>query len=129
MDKKDVPSDTIISPDTERVRRLPPNQSQTKKWPVLDASGTPRIEMSDWRFTVTGLVQNTVSWTWDEFEQLPRVKVFSDFHCVTRWSRLDNLWEGVSTREIMDRAGVLPEAQFVVAYGYDGGWTTNMPLE
>jgi DMSO/TMAO reductase YedYZ molybdopterin-dependent catalytic subunit len=70
-----------------------------------------------------------VEWTWEEFLQLPRVRVFADFHCVTRWSRLGNLWEGVSTREMIQRAGgPLPEAGFVLAHGYDRGFTTNVPL-
>jgi DMSO/TMAO reductase YedYZ molybdopterin-dependent catalytic subunit len=75
-------------------------------------------------------VAKPVEWNWDEFQKLPRAKVFSDFHCVTRWSRLGNLWEGVSTRVLLERAGgALPEARFALAYGYDGGWTTNMPLD
>ncbi|MCA9099162.1 MAG: molybdopterin-dependent oxidoreductase, partial [Planctomycetaceae bacterium] len=61
--------------------------------------------------------------------QLPRVKVFADFHCVTQWSRLGNLWEGVSVLEVMKQVGVLPNAKFVIATGYDSGWTTNLPLE
>ena len=70
-----------------------------------------------------------MEWNWDEFTQLPRVRVFADFHCVTRWSRLGNLWEGVSTREIMALAGgPRPEAAFVLAHGYDRGFTTNVPL-
>ena len=70
-----------------------------------------------------------ISWNWEDFLALPRVKVFADFHCVTRWSRLGNVWEGVSTRELVNRAGgVLPNARFVVVYGYDQGWTTNLPL-
>lgn len=77
-----------------------------------------------------GLVRQPVDWSLDEFFQLPRVKVFSDFHCVTRWSRLGNIWEGVSTRELVERAGgLLPEAKYVVAYGYDYGWTTNLPVD
>jgi DMSO/TMAO reductase YedYZ molybdopterin-dependent catalytic subunit len=120
----------IISPDTRRADRIPPGQSRTVKWPVLDASGPPRIDMAKWRFSMAGLVAHPASWTWEEFQALPRIKVFSDFHCVTRWSRLGNLWEGVSTRELVARAGgVLPNARFVVAYGYDHGWTTNLPLE
>ncbi len=68
-------------------------------------------------------------WDWEKFYQLPRVKVFADFHCVTRWSRLGNLWEGVSTRHLLELAGGAdPKAQFVMAYGYDRGWTTNLPL-
>ena len=61
--------------------------------------------------------------------QLPVVKVYSDFHCVTRWSRLDNIWTGVPTREIARLAGVKPEAKFVLALAYDYGWTTNVPIE
>jgi DMSO/TMAO reductase YedYZ molybdopterin-dependent catalytic subunit len=97
---------------------------------VLDAAGAPAIDLATWRFSVEGLVAKPISWNWEEFQALPRVKVFADFHCVTRWSRLGNLWEGVSIREIVDRAGgLLPNARFVVAYGYDFGWTTNLPVE
>jgi DMSO/TMAO reductase YedYZ molybdopterin-dependent catalytic subunit len=129
MDSKSLPPGTIVSPDTERDRRLPPHQVLTRKWPVLDASGTPQIDMREWRFTAGGLVETELSYSWEEFQKLPRVKVYADFHCVTRWSRLDNLWEGVSTREVIQRAGVKRQAKFVLLYGYDSGWTTNMPLE
>jgi len=119
----------IISPDTRRANRIPPGQSRTKKWPVLDASGTPRIDMGKWRFQMVGLTGNEVSLSWEEFQKLPRVKVFSDFHCVTRWSRLGNVWEGVSTRTLAELAGgIKPDCNYVLAYGYDYGWTTNMPL-
>jgi len=124
------PEDAIISPDTQRERRLPPGQSRTQKWPVLDAGGPPVIDLSRWKLRIGGLVASPVEWNWEEFRKLPRVKVFSDFHCVTRWSRLDNLWEGVSTRELMERAGgPRPEARYVMVHAYDGGWTTNLPLE
>jgi DMSO/TMAO reductase YedYZ molybdopterin-dependent catalytic subunit len=119
----------IVSPDTHRKDRLPPRQSRTLKWPVLDAHGAPRIDHDTWRFSLEGLVRKPVSWTWAEFCALPRVKVFADFHCVTRWSRLGNVWEGVSTRELVDRAGgASTKARFVLAYGYDYGWSTNLPL-
>lgn len=125
-----LPDGLIVSPDTRKGNRVPPGQSRTKKWPVLDAGGPPRMDISRWRFQVTGLAANPLSWNWEEFQQLPRVKVFADFHCVTRWSRLSNIWEGVSTRELVKRAGgLLPNARYVLAYGYDSGWTTNMPLE
>lgn len=125
-----LPDDTIISPDTRRAERLPPRQSRTKKWPVLDASGAPAIGISAWRFQIAGLVGKEVEWNWDEFVKLPRLRVFADFHCVTRWSRLGNLWEGVATRELLRLAGgARPEARFVMVYGYDRGWTTNLPLE
>jgi DMSO/TMAO reductase YedYZ molybdopterin-dependent catalytic subunit len=122
--------DVIISPDTRRSGRLPPGQSRTQKWPVLDASGPPQIDPKQWQLQIGGLVRNPSQWSWEQFLELPRVKVFADFHCVTRWSRLGNLWEGVSTRELIERAGgVLPGANFVMAYGSDFGWTTNLPLE
>ena len=96
---------------------------------MLDAHGTPPVDLATWDFEVDGLVENPLEFSLDEFMQLPAVKVYADFHCVTRWSRLDNVWTGVSTREIAQRAGVKPEAKFVLALGYDYGWTTNVPLE
>ncbi len=126
---EDLGADVIISPDTLRDRRLPPGQSRTQKWPVLDASGPPQIDVRNWRLRIGGLVTRPCEFTWQEFYELPRVKVFADFHCVTRWSRLGNLWEGVSTRELLARAGgPRPEAKFVLVHGYDDGWTTNLPL-
>src|SRR5437879_845171 len=97
--------DVIVSPDTRRGVRVPPGQSRTKKWPVLDASGPPAIDLASWRFRISGLVGKEVEWSWEEFLQLPRTKVFADFHCVTRWSRSGNLWEGVTTRELVRLAG------------------------
>ena len=124
-----LPSDVIVSPDTRRPHRVPAGQSRTRKWPILDASGAPRINLVQWEFKVWGLVNHAMKWNWKEFMQLPSVKVFADFHCVTRWSRLGNLWEGVSVRKIVELCGGLaPEAKFAMAYGYDYGWTTNMPL-
>jgi DMSO/TMAO reductase YedYZ molybdopterin-dependent catalytic subunit len=120
----------IVSPDTRREERLPPGQSETHKWPVLDASGPPVIDLRRWRLRLSGLVARPVEWDWDEFQKLPRIKVFADFHCVTRWSRLGNTWEGVSTRELLERAGgPLPAARYALAHGQDQGWTTNLPLE
>jgi DMSO/TMAO reductase YedYZ molybdopterin-dependent catalytic subunit len=122
--------DIIVSPDTRRSVRVPPGQSRTKKWPVLDASGPPSLDLSQWCFRMGGLVGKEVEWNWEEFVRLPRVRVFSDFHCVTRWSRLGNLWEGVSTRSLLELAGgSSPNAKFVSVRGYDRGWTTNLPLE
>lgn len=128
-DVRDQYGELIVSPDTLRAERLPPRQSRTLKWPVLDASGPPRMDLTKWRFSVEGLVYKRVSWSWEEFHALPQVKVFADFHCVTRWSRLGNVWAGVSTRELVERAGGLdPKARFVTVYGYDHGWTTNLPV-
>ncbi|WP_321474270.1 sulfite oxidase-like oxidoreductase [uncultured Paludibaculum sp.] len=125
-----LPADVIVSPDTHRSNRIPPGQSRTRKWPVLDAGGPPRIDMEKWRLEIHGLVDKEASFNWAQFQQLPRTKVFSDFHCVTRWSRLGNIWEGVSTRDLMQTVGTTsPRARYVLVHGYDFGWTTNLPLD
>lgn len=127
---KGLAEDVVISPDVLRAQRLPPGQSRTKKWPVLDASGPPVIDLARWRFRIGGMVGKEVEWNWEEFVNLPRLKVFSDFHCVTRWSRLGNLWEGVSTHRLLELAGGAgPNARFVMVHGYDRGFNTNLPLE
>jgi DMSO/TMAO reductase YedYZ molybdopterin-dependent catalytic subunit len=119
----------IVSPDTLRENRLPPGQSRTVKWPVLDSGGPPQLATLQWSLSVLGLVKRPTQWTWNEFQAMPRTRVLADFHCVTRWSQLDNLWEGVATREIERRVEISPEAKFVLVHGYDNDWTTNMPLE
>lgn len=121
--------DLIISPDTRRDRRLPPGQTRTRKWPVLDAHGTPHVDPATWSFGIDGLVEHSMKWSLEEFMRLPAVKVYADFHCVTRWSRLDNIWSGVSTRELARIVEIKPEAKYVLASAYDRGWTTNLPLE
>jgi len=127
---EDVPDGVIVSPDTHRAVRLPPGQSRTRKWPVLNAGGPPRIDLAKWRLGIFGLVAQPIEWNWEDFQKLPVVRVFADFHCVTRWSRLGNIWEGVATRELVARAGgALANAKFALAHGYDGGWTTNLPIE
>lgn len=126
----DAPAGAVISADVFRDQRIPPGQSRTRKWPVLDASGPPRIDLATWKLRIFGLVRQPIELTWNEFLALPRVKVFSDFHCVTRWSRLGNVWEGVSTRALLELAGgPLDEARFALAHGYDRGFTTNLPLQ
>ena len=126
----DAPEGVIVSPDTYRADRIPPGQSRTKKWPVLDASGPPRVDLTQWKLRIFGMGLHPVEWNWTEFQALPRTRVFSDFHCVTRWSRLGNLWEGVSTKDLVALAGGVPEgAKFVLAHGYDRGFSTNLPLE
>ena len=108
--------------------RLPPGQSLTLKWPVLHVGSVPRFDPGTWRFAVTGLVGNPFELSWDEFQSLPRERVRADFHCVTTWSKLDNVWEGVSVRTLAERARPEPEARFVIQH-CEGGYTTNTPLE
>lgn len=123
-----LPSDVIISEDTRRSHRLPEGQHRTPKWPVLHATRVPEIDVADWTLKVCGLVERPLEFTLSQFQQLPRVRVFADFHCVTTWSRLGNLWEGVSVRELLKQAGIQSTAQFAVIGAFDDGWTTNVPL-
>lgn len=125
---QDAPDGAIISSDTRREKRIPPGQSQTRKWPVLHYGDVPTVDLATWKLEIGGLVDRPLRLTWTEYLALPRVQVFADFHCVTRWSRLGNVWEGVSVHEIAQRVGIQPQAKFVIATGYDWGWTTNLPL-
>jgi DMSO/TMAO reductase YedYZ molybdopterin-dependent catalytic subunit len=94
---------------------------------VLHYGEVPKIDLERWDFRVHGLVENPLRLTWEEFQALPRVEVQSDIHCVTRWSRYDNAWEGVSVQEVLRRAGVSPDAAFAIAHA-EKGFTTNLPL-
>lgn len=117
----------IKSPDTERKDRIPPGQRMTEKWPVLHAGGVPNIDIDSWTFTISGLVKEERTLSYQDFMSLPRVKVLSDIHCVTRWSKLNNLWEGVPTGIIKELVSLLPEANFLMVHSA-GGFTTNLPL-
>jgi DMSO/TMAO reductase YedYZ molybdopterin-dependent catalytic subunit len=119
----------IRSPDTLRDERLPPRQVLTRKWPVLHAGEVPPFDPSTWDFTIfpIPLVDRIVRFTWDEFRSLPQVRVFADMHCVTRWSKLDNLWEGVPTKELLKHVTVSPAAKFVMVH-CEYGFTTNLPI-
>ncbi len=121
-------SDVIKSPDTERANRVPPGQSLTEDWPVLHYGGVPKIDPERWSLRLFGLVEKEQSLSLSEFLALPQVKVFSDVHCVTGWSRLDNLWEGVQSLALKNLAKILPEARFAIVHA-SGGFTTNLTLE
>lgn len=124
-----LPPDVIVSEDTRRHNRVPPGQTRTRKWPVLHAATVPEIDINAWQLTVTGLVEREQTWTLPEFRKLPRTRVFGDFHCVTTWSRLGNLWEGVLVRDILHGCGICSEARFAIIGGFDNDWTTNLPLD
>src|SRR5947208_14235754 len=93
--------------------RVPPGQVLTAKWPVLTYGRTPRFDPARWTFRCHGLVERETTWTWPEFQTLPRVTVTSDIHCVTRWSKLDNVWEGVRSRQIFSPGNPRPKAALV----------------
>ena len=107
--------------------RLPPGQSATLKWPVLHYASVPAFDSKTWRFETSGLVERRLSLDWDAFLELPRTEITSDFHCVTRWSRFDNRWEGVSFRSIHSLTRAKPEATHVQV-SCSEGYTTNVPL-
>ncbi len=107
--------------------RLPPGQSLTLKWPVLHYGSVPRFDPATWDFRIWGAVETSVRLTWREFSLLPHVKSVSDFHCVTRWSRFDNTWEGVAFREVLKLVRLKPEASHVLVHA-EQGYTANIPL-
>ncbi len=115
-------------PDQGHVHRLPPGQKLTQNWPVLDLGVQPDVKPENWRLRVTGLVENPLHWTLEQFMALPQVEDVSDIHCVTTWSRYDNHWQGVSSRTILDLVKPKPEVTTVVMHAYDG-YTTNVSLE
>jgi DMSO/TMAO reductase YedYZ molybdopterin-dependent catalytic subunit len=117
----------MVAMASETRPRLPPGQVLTQKWPVLTYGATPRVDLATWTFRCYGLVAQEASWTWAEFLALPQVRITSDIHCVTRWSRYDNVWEGVAVREILRRVMVEPAAVAVMAHTEEG-YTTNILL-
>ena len=107
--------------------RLPPGQIVTKKWPVLHYGTVPAVDLGRWRFAVTGLVDRPLALTWEELQALPRRATVCDIHCVTRWSRYDNVFEGVPVQTLLQTAGVSPAAHYVLVHA-EQGFTTNLPL-
>mgnify|MGYP001766031824 CR=1 FL=1 len=110
--------------------RLPPGQSLTQKFPVLHYGPVPRFNPAAWDFRIWGEVEQEQRWTWDEFQQLPRTRIEMDIHCVTRWSKFDTVWEGVSVRALVDQGliKIKPTAKFVMQHA-EYGFTVNLPLE
>ncbi|MHC2621047.1 DMSO/TMAO reductase YedYZ molybdopterin-dependent catalytic subunit [Bradyrhizobium huanghuaihaiense] len=109
-------------------QRLPPGQHLTKDWPVLDLGVMPPVSRERWRLDVYGAVDNPVFWTFAEFTAQKQEQFTSDIHCVTTWSRYDNEWEGLATRELLAACRPREDARFVVLHSYDG-YTTNLALE
>jgi DMSO/TMAO reductase YedYZ molybdopterin-dependent catalytic subunit len=115
------------SPDTLRTNRIPPGQKLTNKFPVLHHGSVPKIDVSQWKFSITGLVDKERELSFAEFAGLKRVKVLADIHCVTTWTKLDNHWEGPSTSVIKDLVDIKTDAKFVIIHAA-GNFTTNLSL-
>ncbi|MGE3807756.1 MAG: molybdopterin-dependent oxidoreductase [Gemmataceae bacterium] len=134
----------IVSADIKRAERVPPRQVLTHKWPVLHAGGIPHYAFydalareggtvpadwrADWKFAIWGEVEKPWECNYHDFRAMPTTKVYADMHCVTRWSKLDNLWKGVATREVMKHVKLLPSAKFALIH-CEQGFTTNLPLD
>ena len=110
--------------------RLPPGQSLTQKFPVLHYGPVPPFHPATWDFRVWGEVEENRTWTWDIFQELPRTKITMDIHCVTKWSKFDTLWEGVSVQMLVDEGffKLKDSARYVIQHA-EYGFTANLPLE
>ena len=117
-------------PDNNRGGRVPPGQFVTEKFPVLHYGSVPAVELATWDFRVFGLVETSLTLTWDEFRALPETMLTTDIHCVTRWSKLDTTWSGVAWRDFIEAAGVRfsLDASHLMAH-CENNFTTNLPLD
>lgn len=114
----------------KREGRLPPGQALTSKFPVLHYGPVPRFDPATWDLRVLGEVEEETRWNWEEFQKLPRTKVRMDIHCVTRWSKFDTEWEGISIRNLVDQGLIKlkPAAKFLLQH-CEFGFTVNVPIE
>ena len=109
-----------------RAGRVPPGQYVTPDYPVLSAGPTPHTSLDQWDLRITGEVDEPRRFGWEDLLALPNEEVTRDIHCVTKWSKLDTVWRGVSVDTLLD--GVKTEAEYAIQVA-DGGYTTNLPLE
>ncbi|MHA2620197.1 MAG: sulfite oxidase-like oxidoreductase [bacterium JZ-2024 1] len=107
------------------LSRVPPGQVVTDRFPRLDLGVIPKVDPATFRFTLSGDVIHPAELTWEDLSQLPRITIISDFHCVTRWSRLENTWTGIPGRIFVDLARPAESARWVMAHSADG-YTTNL---
>ena len=111
----------------DKAARVPPGQYLTADFPVLSAGPTPRVALDRWSFTIDGLVREKATWSWAEFLKLPVQTFVVDISCVTKWTKLDTRWEGVSLDTLLEHVELDRKAMYLTAYS-DGGYTTNVPL-
>ena len=112
--------------DSAAADRLPPGQYLVHDFPVLSAGPTPRVNVDQWTFSIEGEIDQPRRWTWEEFRGLPAETVTKDIHCVTKWSKFDTTWKGVSVDTLLK--GLDTAAEYITAFS-DGGYTTNLPLD
>lgn len=112
-----------IDPD-----RLPPGQYHTKRFPVLHSGSVPDVDLEEWDFTIDGLVEHPMQFSWDEIASMPPSTTTSDIHCVTKWSKFDTNWEGIAVRDLLDLVTPMDGAKFVMVNAYHG-FTANLPFE
>lgn len=127
MTHSSAPEPDRIDVRAAGAERLPPGQIITRKWPVLHYGTVPQVDLATWRFEVTGAIAKPVALSWDDLQALPRRETVCDIHCVTRWSRYDNVFGGVPVQSILALAGLAPEARYVLVHA-EHGYTTNLPL-
>ena len=108
--------------------RVPPGQYVVEDFPVLSAGPTPRVETASWRFDLKVGPKLLKSWSWEEFNKLPRTPVHADIHCVTKWSKFDTNWEGVTVDDLLAEAGVSAATEYMLAHSHDG-YSTNVPFK
>src|ERR1700682_4434080 len=113
-------------PSDDVARRLPPGQYEAKDFPVLAKGPTPHVDLAAWRFTLSEGPRPMKSWTWAEFESLPRTVWRGDIHCVTKWSKLDTTWSGVTIDDLLQNARAKPPSAYLLAESHD--YDTNLPV-
>jgi DMSO/TMAO reductase YedYZ molybdopterin-dependent catalytic subunit len=111
---------------TAEPGRLPPGQYLTSDFPVLSAGPTPHTPTDQWSFSIDGAVESSLSWSWEQFLDLPAEAITVDIHCVTKWTKLDTKWRGVPVQALLDQAAT--SARYLTAWS-DGGYTTNLAIE
>jgi len=112
----------------EASRAVPPGQYLENGFPVLSAGPTPRVDLAKWDFRLEHNGNLLARWSWDEVQALPKTELVTDIHCVTKWSKLDTRWGGVTIDDLLVSAGIEAPAPYVMAF-CDGGYTTNLPLD
>lgn len=112
---------------TDVAARIPPGQHLVEGFPVLSAGPVPKVSLDKWNFELKDGVRVVRTWTWSQFNQLPLTQITRDIHCVTSWSKLDTLWEGVTIDSLFAAAGIEPTTSFLLAHSIDG-YSTNVPV-